>query len=97
MNIPTFNNNLKIFENIFNTEPTIGTTHDGKHSSSSSSSLESEFGDTTALAAQVEAITEDATTSGTHTTRTTNASGTVDSSTEGLLSAPSQKKKKTQN
>ena len=94
MNIPTFNNNLKIFENIFNTEP---TTHDGKHSSSSSSSLESEFGDTTALAAQVEAITEDATTSGTHTTRTTNASGTVDASTEGLLSAPSQKKKKTQN
>ena len=94
MNIPTFNNNLKIFENIFNTEP---TTHDGKHSSSSSSSLESEFGDTTALAAQVEAITEDATTSGTHTTRTTNASGTVDALTEGLLSAPSQRKKKTEN
>ena len=76
----------------YNTSSTEPTTHDGKHSSSSSSSLESEFGDTTALAAQVAAITEDATTSGTHTTRTTN-----DASTEGLLSAPSQKKKKTQN
>ena len=83
MTIPTFNNNTKIFENILNTEP---TTHDGKHYSSSSSSLASEFGDATAA----QAITKDAT-----TPHTSSTNGTVDASAEGGVPATLHKKKKT--